>query len=827
MPFIIAVRLQPMADREPTSTREAALGDDLAALVDTPLGDLVGEAGRLRDEAHGSRVTYSPKVFVPLTKLCRDRCGYCTFAKPPARLDAPYLSLDEVLAIARRGAAAGCREALFTLGEAPEERYPAARRWLDDHGYTSTIDYLHAACRLVLEETGLLPHANAGALPLDDLRRLREVSPSQGMMVETLADRLGEHGGPHAGAPDKTAARRLATLEAAGLAAVPFTTGILVGIGETRVERIEALVAIRDAHARHGHVQEVIVQNFLPKAGTAMARHAACSTEDFLWTVAVARIVLGGAMHLQAPPNLSDASELGALVDAGIDDWGGVSPVTPDHVNPERPWPALDVLRTATERAGKVLAPRLTVYPEYVREPQRWLDAATRFPVLALSDMDALARDDDWSAGSEAAPPVLLPAPPPGRLSAALRSPVHAVLDGVRAGEEVGVEEIVALFGARGPELAEVAALADELRRDTVGDVVTFVRTRNINYTNICTFKCRFCAFSKGPLSLNLRGTPYLLDLDEIQRRVVEAVECGATEVCLQGGIHPDFDGDYYLSVARAVKEAAPSVHLHGFTALEVTEGARRLGMPLRDYLALAKEAGLSSLPGTAAEVLDDEVRAVICPDKVNTEEWLEAHRLAHSVGLRSNITIMFGSVERPVHVARHLVRTRELQKETGGFTEFVPLPFVHMGSPIYLQEKSRRGPTMREVLLMHAVGRIAYRGWIDNVQVSWVKAGVEGARQALLAGCNDLGGTLMDENISRAAGASHGQELDDDDFHSIVDPLGRPLEQRTTLYGRTTTIGRRLRPPPERAATVATGTPVTLAPTRLPVSLGEARDGP
>jgi FO synthase len=403
-----------------------------------------------------------------------------------------------------------------------------------------------------------------------------------------------------------------------------------------------------------------------------------------------------------------------------------------------------------------------------------------------------------------------------------LGTSVREVLDGVRAGEEVGVDEIVTLFGARGPEVDEVAALADELRRDAVGDVVTFVRTRNINYTNICTFKCRFCAFSKGPLSLNLRGTPYLLDREEIQRRVVEAVDCGATEVCLQGGIHPDFDGEYYLSVARAVKEAAPTIHLHGFTALEVTEGARRLGMPLRDYLVLAKEAGLASLPGTAAEILDDEVRAVICPDKVDTEEWLEAHRLAHGVGLRSNVTIMFGTVERPVHVARHLVRTRDVQKETGGFTEFVPLPFVHMGSPIYLQEKSRRGPTMREVLLMHAVGRIAYRGWIDNVQVSWVKAGVDGARQALLAGCNDLGGTLMDENISRAAGASHGQELDDDDFHRIVEPLGRPLEQRTTLYGRTTTVGRRLRPPPEHAAA---GTPVTLGPARVAVSLGDARD--
>ncbi|MEX1007536.1 MAG: 5-amino-6-(D-ribitylamino)uracil--L-tyrosine 4-hydroxyphenyl transferase CofH [Acidimicrobiia bacterium] len=776
---------------------------DPAALVDAPLRDLMAEAARRRDTVHGARVTFSPKVFIPLTMLCRDRCGYCTFAKPPAHLQSPYLPLDEVLEIARQGVALGCHEALFTLGEAPEDRYPVATEWLAAHGYPSTVDYLVAACAAVLEETGLLPHANAGALSQPELERLRAVSPSQGMMIETLAARLSEPGGPHAGAPDKTPERRLATLEAAGRAAIPFTTGILVGIGETRAERLDALVAIRDAHARYGHVQEVIIQNFLPKPGTAMWRHDACDRDEFLWTIAAARLVLGSQVHLQAPPNLSQPDELGALIAAGIDDWGGVSPVTPDHVNPERPWPALDALRDATEAAGKTLAPRLTVYSEYVRDAERWLDPGVRFAVLCASDSEGLARDDSWAAGGDMAPPSLIPAlAPPARAG----TPVGEVLHGVLAGEEVGVHEIVTLLEARGSEFHRVAEVADQLRRDIVGDVVTFVRTRNINYTNICTYKCRFCAFSKGPLSLNLRGDPYLLDLEEIQRRVVEAVECGATEVCLQGGIHPSFDGDYYLSVARAVKEAAPTIHVHGFTALEVTEGARRLGMPLRGYLVLAKEAGLASLPGTAAEILDDEVRAVICPDKVNTEEWLEAHRLAHSVGLRSNITIMAGHVERPIHVARHLVRTRDLQKETGGFTEFVPLPFVHMATPIYLQQKSRRGPTMREVLLVHAVGRIAYRGWVDNIQVSWPKCGMKGAREALRAGCNDLGGTLMDENISRAAGAEHGQELDDSDFHAIVAPLGRPLEQRTTLYGRVTTVGRRLRPREDHGVPVSIG---------------------
>ncbi len=793
---------------------------DPQALLEVPTAVLMAEAAAFRDAAHGARITFSPKVFIPLTMLCRDKCGYCTFAKAPAHLVAPFLELDEVLEIARRGAALGCHEALFTLGEAPEARYPDAAEWLAARGHSSTVDYLVAACAAVIAETGLLPHANAGALTGGDLERLRAVSPSQGMMIETLAGRLGERGGPHTGAPDKTPARRLATLEAAGEARVPFTTGILVGIGETRTERLEALVAIRDAHARHGHVQEVIVQNFLPKAGTSMWRAPACDPDEFLWTIAAARIVLGAEMHLQAPPNLSDPADLAALVGAGIDDWGGVSPVTPDHVNPERPWPDLELLRRATEAAGKTLAPRLTVYPEYVHDGDRWLHDDVRFAVRCASDLEALARDDQWAAGGDAAPPALIPAPAPVGWVARARTPVGEVLDGVRAGEEVGVDEIVALLGARGPDFAEVAAVADQLRVEAVGDPVTFVRNRNINYTNVCTFKCRFCAFSKGPLSLNLRGTPYLLDLEEIQRRVVEAVDCGATEVCLQGGIHPSFDGNYYLSVARAVKEVAPQIHVHGFTALEVTEGARRLDMPLREYLLLAKDAGLATLPGTAAEILDDEVRAVICPDKIDTEEWLDAHRTAHSVGLRSNITIMFGSVERPEHVARHLVRTRAVQKETGGFTEFVPLPFVHMATPIFLQQKARKGPTMREVLLMHSVGRIAYRGWIDNVQVSWVKTGVRGAQQALQAGCNDLGGTLMDENISRAAGASHGQELDESELRAIVEPLGRPLEQRTTLYGRTTTEGRRLRPPPEaveadRLAAAVTSVPVTLGGVR------------
>jgi FO synthase len=776
---------------------------------DTPLDALTAAARAIRDGRTGTRITYSPKVFIPLTFLCNDTCGYCTFAKPPAQVEAPYLTAADVLRIAKSGARAGCHEALFTLGERPEDRYEVARTWLRDHGYDSTVHYLADMAKLVLDETGLLPHANAGALHAHELAQLRPVAPSQGMMIETLNGELD----CHRLAPDKTPERRLATLEHAGELSIPFTTGILVGIGESRQDRIDALVAIAASHERHGHVQEVIVQNFLPKIRTAMRGAHACPTDEELWTIAAARVLLPTDIHLQAPPNLTD--DFGVLLDAGIDDWGGVSPVTADHVNPERPWPDVDRLREVTEARGFALAPRLTIYPEYACVPERWLDPALRFAVLDRSDAEGMGRDDPgqiwperissadtvgdgaevhlvgttstaWYSGAPRDPMTIVPATSGSRPR---RGAVHEVLAGVMSGDIVGEDEIVTLFSARGPEVVAVAEVADQLRREIVGDDVTWVANRNINYTNVCTFKCRFCGFSKGPLSLNLRGTPYLLTLDDIAERAAEGWAIGATEVTLQGGIHPDFDGDYYLDVTRAVKQAVPDMHVHGFTALEVTEGARRLGEDLASYLTRMKDAGLASLPGTAAEILDDDVRAVLCPDKVSSDEWLDAHRVAHSVGLRSNVTMMFGSIEHPRSWAKHLVRTRELQAETGGFTEFVGLPFVHMASPIYLQRKARRGPTFRETLLVHAVARIAYRGSIDNIQGSWVKIGVAGMRQLLQAGCNDVGGTLMDENISRAAGAAHGQMMDEDAFEAMVAPIGRSLVQRTTLYGRTSPV--------------------------------------
>jgi FO synthase len=733
-------------------------------LLARPLDELCAEARALRDEGHGHLVTYSPKVFIPLTKLCRDVCHYCTFAHPPRRGERAYMMIDEVLAVARAGVAAGCREALFTLGDKPEQRYRVAREELEALGCETTLDYLARAAEAVLGETGLLPHLNPGVLTREDAARLRPVSASMGLMLETTSDRLSARGGPHFGSPDKVPARRLETLAAAGEERVPFTTGLLIGIGESRTERIEALLAIRTLAERYGHVQEVIIQNFRAKPGTRMAGAPEPALEELLWTIAVARILLGPDAHLQAPPNLS-YDDFPRLLDAGIDDWGGVSPVTIDHVNPEAPWPELERLRSATESRGLELAPRLPVYPEWISG--EWIDPGVMPAVLRASDSLGLAREDGWSPGEDVSIPFV---------------PRDALPIDTRA--ELGEEEIARLFRARGHERDRVLAAADALRREVCGDEVSYVVTRNIQYTNVCYFRCGFCAFSKGKLAANLRGAPYLVPHDEIVRRCEEAWERGATEVCLQGGIHPAFTGDYYLSVVRTIKEAVPDLHVHAFSALEIWQGAATLGMPLEDYLTELRDAGLSSLPGTAAEILDDEVRQVICPDKVTTAQWLEVHDVAHRVGLRSNVTMMFGHVESPRNWARHLVHAREQQRSSGGFTEFVPLPFVHMEAPMWLRGQARSGPTFGETLLVHAVARLALHPWITNIQVSWVKLGAQGVTAALRAGVNDLGGTLMNESISRSAGAEHGQEFAPEAMEELIRSVGRTPRQRTTLYG-------------------------------------------
>jgi FO synthase len=728
-------------------------------MIDVSLEELCEEARRLLAAGRGSLVTYSPKVFIPLTTLCRDVCHYCTFAKPPRRGERVFMRLDEVLDVARSGAAAGCREALFTLGDKPELRYRVAREELAELGCASTVEYLARAAQLVMEETGLLPHLNPGVLTRADLELLRPVSASMGMMLETLSGRLSARGGPHFGSPDKLPAARLETIRLAGELQVPFTTGILIGIGETRAERIDALQAIRAAGP---HVQEVIVQNFRAKPGTRMAAVPDAPLEELLWTCAAARIVLGPEMSIQVPPNLTD--DFGRLLDAGINDWGGISPVTIDHVNPDAAWPELDRLRAVTESRGGTLAPRLTVYPRFV--DSQWLDSGVLPHVLRAADADGLAREDEWTPGD----PRAIPFTPRDALP----------LD--TAGE-LGEAELVRLFAARGEELHRVLAAADRLRREVCGDEVSYVVTRNIQYTNVCYFRCGFCAFSKGKLAANLRGPAFLVPHEEIVRRCVEAWQRGATEVCLQGGIHPAFTGDYYVSVVEAIKAAVPDLHVHAFSALEVWQGAATLGLPLDDYLAQLRAAGLSSLPGTAAEILDDEIRAVICPDKITTNQWLEVHDSAHRAGLRSNNTIMFGHVEQPVHWARHLLRVCAQQQQTGGFTEFVPLPFVHMEAPIYLKGRARKGPTFRETLLMHAVGRLALHPHITNIQVSWPKAGPDGVKAILSAGVNDLGGTLMNESISRAAGAAFGQEMSPERMEELIRSAGRVPRQRTTLY--------------------------------------------
>jgi FO synthase len=749
----------------------------------TPLDDLLAEACARRDARGPERMTYSRKVFIPLTRLCTDVCHYCTFATTPSRLSAPYLSPEEVLEIARAGLAAGCKEALFTLGDAPERRYAVAKEWLAGRGFARTIDYVRHCAELVLNETGLLPHINAGLLDEGDYQMLRPFAASAGLMLESTSERLMEKGGAHYGSPDKVPALRIASLEAAGRARVPMTSGVLIGIGETAEERIEALIALREVQLAHGHLAEVIVQNFWPKPGTKMSGAPEASEGDFLRVIAAARIIMPDEVSIQAPPNLH-GERLEELIGAGIDDWGGISPVTLDHVNPEAPWPEIALLEEVCAREGRPLVERLTIYPRFVAsDDASWIDAKLRGHVLKLSDAEGLARDSQWSPGlAEHAPGT--PSAPLGRIhDGPVATQIHRILDRAANGAELSEGEIFSLFGARGVAAQAVVEAADGLRREVNGETVTYVVNRNINYTNICSYACSFCAFSKSSSKAGFRDKPYMLDFEEVAQRAREAVAKGATEVCLQGGIHPSYTGDTYAGIVRAVKQACPELHIHAFSPLEIAQGASTLGVSTRDFLLRLKDEGLGSLPGTSAEILCDDIRRQICPDKQTAAEWLGVVRDAHLAGIPTTSTIMYGHIERPEHWARHLLALRHLQGETGGITEFVPLPLVHMESPMYRRGQSRKGPTWREALMMHSVARIALHGSIGSIQCSWVKLGLDGAAAVLAAGANDLGGVLMNESISRAAGAAHGQELTVDNIIDTAAMAGRPVRQRTTLY--------------------------------------------
>ena len=787
----------------------AAKGQDLERLC--------AMAARLRDLGHGDVVTYSRKVFIPLTMLCRDHCHYCTFAKPPAKLGPPFLSPEEVVAIAEAGREMGCKEALFTLGDRPEDRYDVARAWLDERGYASTLYYVRAVAIRVIEETGLLPHLNPGVMSYEEMARLKHVAASMGIMLETSSARLSERGGPHFASPDKVPTVRLRTLEDAGRLAIPFTSGILVGIGETLRERAESIFALREVHRRYRHLQEIIVQNFRAKPGTAMHDSQEPGAEEFLAAVAATRVVFGPRMHVQAPPNLSMPTERLRLLDAGIDDWGGVSPVTPDHVNPERPWPTLAALAATTADRGKILRERLTIYPEFATKPDPYLASKMRAPVEALLADDGRAVEGRcpspiaWQDPDVAWKPRTIDLTFAKGSEAGLRGDalqVYGDLDALDVTREWAVDEVpperldveirgalrkaerhsaitddeaLALYRAEGAALDALCATADGLRAEAVGDEVTYVVNRNINFTNVCYVGCRFCAFAQREVD----PESYTLTLSEVADRAEEAWLFGATEVCMQGGIHPDLPGDFYFDLLDAVKARVPDIHIHAFSPMEILNGSTKLGITFREFLEESRRRGLGTIPGTAAEILDDDVRWALTKGKLPADSWEEIVRTAHEVGLRSSATIMFGHVDAPPHWVAHIRRIGRIQSATGGFTEFVPLPFVHQNAPIYLAGKARPGATFEENLRMHAIARILLDGLIPNLQVSWVKLGIAASQQILQGGANDFGGTLMEETISRMAGAEWGIRMEPAQFDEAICAIGRIPAIRTTTYGR------------------------------------------
>jgi FO synthase len=793
--------------------------EGLLAARGTALEDLCEIASALRDLGHGRTITYSRKVFIPLTMLCRDHCHYCTFAKPPAKLDQPFLTPDEVVAIAEAGQRQECKEALFTLGDRPEERYPIARQWLAQRGYHSTLDYLRAVSIKVIEETGLLPHLNPGVMTWEDMARLKHVSVSMGLMLETSSERLSRKGGPHFGSPDKVPDVRLRTIEAAGRLSIPFTTGILVGIGENPRERAASLFAIRELHRKYRHVQEVIVQNFKAKAGTAMRQAPEPSEEEFLATVAAARVVFGPYVNVQAPPNLSEP-HYPRLTDAGINDWGGVSPVTIDHVNPEAPWPKFGDLERRTAQKGFTLRERLAIYPEYALKPDPWIAGKMQEPIRKLAGPDGLAAPGikpeptpwqdpkvRWKPRTTALTFAKGPETglrvdaqdvygsfdsilvtqdwvervrrPPERLATEIKRALSKAADG--RPDDVSDQEALALFEAEGEALEALAQVADDLRREEVGDDITYVINRNINFTNVCYTGCRFCAFAQREID----SQSYTLSLQEVADRAQEAWDYGATEVCIQGGLHPSLPGDFYFRILDVIKAQIPDIHIHAFSPMEVLNGSTRLGISFREFLEECKRRGLGTIPGTAAEILDDEVRWVLTKGKLPADTWEEIVKTAHSLEIRSSSTLMYGHVDAPPHWVAHIRRLARIQDETGGFTEFVPLPFVWQNSPIYLAGKARPGPTLEENRRMHAIGRILLHGRIPSVQVSWVKMGMEYCKLILRGGANDFGGTLMEETISRMAGAEWGIRKEPEEFIEAIREIGRIPAERTTTYER------------------------------------------
>ena len=745
----------------------------LSSLANICLSDALLKASYDKKIKHyNNLLTFSPKVFIPLTFLCRDVCHYCTFAQTPKKVESPYLSIDQVISIAKEGEANGCYEALFTLGDKPELRYRAAREWLSKNGYKTTNDYLAACAEAVLNETSLVPHLNPGCLTADEITKLKPLSGSMGLMVESLSARLTEKGQPHYGSPDKDPIFRMKTLEEAGRQNVPFTTGILIGIGETRLERLESLHKISELHLTYNHIQEVIVQNFRAKPNTLMANASEPSFDELMWTIAMARLLLPGDISLQVPPNLN-SDNIKQLSQSGINDFGGISPVTKDYVNPEAPWPEIEKLNKITSTSNQSLKPRATLYPKYFNDLDSFSSPRISSQLLQITDSQSLIRSDFWRSGISNK----IPSYP----EVIFNSNIRQSIDNVE--KNPSIENIQQLLETPDNDFKYVTDYANDVKSQIHGSDITFVVNRNINYTNICSFKCNFCAFSKGRGHDDLRGKPYNISHEEIIRRTNEAVDRGATEVCLQGGIHPKYSGETYLDIVRAIRSASSSIHIHAFSPLEIDHGRKTLNISAKEFLVELKKAGLNSLPGTAAEILHDDIRAIICPDKLTTKQWIEIIETAHSVGLPTTSTMMFGHIEKTTHVAQHLLELLNLQKRTNGITEFVPLPFVADEAPIFRRGQARPGPTFKETILVHSVARILFQGQINNIQGSWVKMGLPGLKFLLSSGINDIGGVLMNESITRSAGASFGQELRLEEVEGIVNELGLNLQQRNTLY--------------------------------------------